>query len=91
MSASTSFRWSELWRVLAYSAAAALAFAALERLELALFDVARHGALLERTGSPSADGQPAAQPRATPRQADAIVASAPDEDRRRRAGRRRAG
>ena len=32
-----SLRWSESWRVLAYSAALALAFIALQRLELALF------------------------------------------------------
>ncbi len=45
----SSSRWSESWRVLAYSAAAALAFVVLERLEFALFDFAGPARLLAFT------------------------------------------
>jgi len=50
-----SSRWSERWRVLAYSAAAALAFIGLERLELAAFDAAGPDRLFARTRSAAAD------------------------------------
>jgi hypothetical protein len=57
----SSTRWSEPWRVLAYSAAAALAFVALERLELALFDAAGADRLLTATRSAGADERLAAE------------------------------
>jgi len=57
----SSFRWSESWRVLVYSAAAALAFVALERLELALFDAAGAERMLSLTRSKSADERLAAE------------------------------
>jgi hypothetical protein len=59
--ASSSSRWSESWRVLAYSAAAALAFVALERLEFALFDLAGAERLLTLTRSKGADDRLAAE------------------------------
>src|SRR4051812_38898815 len=52
-----STRWSESWRVLAYSAAAALAFVVLERVEYALFDSVGADKLLARTRSASADAR----------------------------------
>ena len=51
----SSFRWSESWRVLAYSAAAALAFFALERLEFALFGLVGADRLLTLTRSKASD------------------------------------
>lgn len=57
----SSLRWSESWRVLVYSAAAALAFVALERLELALFDVAGPETLLTMTRGKAADERLAAE------------------------------
>jgi hypothetical protein len=51
---SSSSRWSESWRVLAYAAALALAFIALERLELALFSSFATADVLERIGAGSA-------------------------------------
>ncbi|HEY2560856.1 MAG TPA: hypothetical protein VGI48_14220 [Caldimonas sp.] len=56
-----SHRWSESWRVLAYSAAAALAFVVLERLELALFDLAGADRMLARSRSAAADDRLAAE------------------------------
>ena len=55
------FRWSETWRVLAYSAAAALAFVALEQVEFALFDVAGADRMLALTRSKAADERLAAE------------------------------
>ncbi|HEV7575143.1 MAG TPA: hypothetical protein VGO85_03795 [Caldimonas sp.] len=52
--APSSLRWRESWRVLAYAAALALAFIALERLELALFAEFGSAAVLERIGATSA-------------------------------------
>jgi hypothetical protein len=52
---SMSDRWSESWRVLAYAGALALAFIALERLELALFSTFGTPALLERIGAGNHD------------------------------------
>ena len=51
---SMSERWSESWRVLAYSVALALAFVGLQRLELALFSALGTPELLERIGAGSA-------------------------------------
>lgn len=59
----SSFRWSESWRVLAYSAAAALAFFALERLEFALFDLVGADRLLALTRSKATDDNLAAEAR----------------------------
>ena len=59
----SSFRWRESWRVLAYSAAAALAFFALERLEFALFDLVGADRLLALTRSKTADDRLAAEAR----------------------------
>lgn len=53
--------WSESWRVLAYSAAAALAFVALEKLEFSLFDLAGADRLLALTRSQAADDRLAAE------------------------------
>jgi hypothetical protein len=50
-----SLRWSETWRVLAYTAAIALAFIALGRIELALFSSLGAGDSLARGGVPSED------------------------------------
>lgn len=61
--ASSSFRWSESWRVLAYSAAAALAFYALERLEFALFDAVGADRLLALSRSKATDDRLAAEAR----------------------------
>jgi hypothetical protein len=57
----SSFRWSESWRVLAYSAVAALAFFALERLEFALFDLVGADRLLALTRGKAADDRLAAE------------------------------
>ena len=54
---SMSQRWSESWRVLAYSAALALAFIALQRLELALFSAFGTKDVLERIGATAPDEQ----------------------------------
>lgn len=48
---SKSRRWSESWRVLAYAAALALAFIALQRLELALFSAFGTPEALDRIGA----------------------------------------
>jgi hypothetical protein len=56
-----SNRWRESWRVLAYSAAAALAFVVLERLEFALFDLAGADRVLASTRSAAADDRLAAE------------------------------
>ncbi|HEX4233043.1 MAG TPA: hypothetical protein VH041_01940 [Caldimonas sp.] len=56
-----SDRWSESRRVLAYSAAAALAFVVLERIELALFDLTGTDRLLASTRSAAADDRLAAE------------------------------
>ena len=55
--------WSESWRVLAYSAAAALAFVALEKAEFALFDLAGADRVVALTRSQSADDRLAAEAR----------------------------
>lgn len=57
----SSSRWSEIWRVLAYSAAAALAFLALERFEFAVFDLAGPATLVTLTRSKAADERLAAE------------------------------
>ena len=59
----STLRWSESWRVLAYSAAAALAFFVLERLEFALFDLVGADRLLALTRSKAGDDRLAAQAR----------------------------
>lgn len=59
----SSFRWSESWRVLAYSAAAALAFFALERFEFALFDLVGADRLLALTRTKATDDRLAAEAR----------------------------
>ena len=58
-----SSRWSESWRVLAYSAAAALAFVALERIEFALLDLAGADRVLALTRSKADDDRLAAEAR----------------------------
>ena len=50
-----SQRWSESWRVLAYSAALALAFVGLQRLELALFSAFGTKDVLEKIGGTAHD------------------------------------
>ena len=55
--------WSESWRVLAYSAAAALAFVVLEKFEFALLDLAGADRVVELTRSRSADERLDAQAR----------------------------
>ena len=52
---SRSLRWSEIWRVLAYTLAIAIAFVALGRLELAVFGAPRVNELLLRLGWVDAD------------------------------------
>jgi hypothetical protein len=59
----SSERWGETWRVLGYSAAAALAFVALERLEFALLDAVGADAMLALTRDKSADDRLAAEAR----------------------------
>jgi len=60
-------RWRQGWRVAAFSAAAAIAFVALERVELALFDVAGADRLLAATRSEGVDARLAGE-------ADALAA-----------------
>ena len=57
----SSPRWRESWRVLAYSAAAALAFIALERLEFALFDLAGPARIVALTTDKADDRRLAAE------------------------------
>jgi len=52
---SISLRWSETWRVLAYSAALALAFIALQWIELALFSAFATKEVLEAIGGTAHD------------------------------------
>jgi hypothetical protein len=58
-----SMRWSETWRVLAYTAAIALAFIVLARIEMALFSEIGVGNMLARPGGgvPSEDAALARQ------------------------------
>ncbi|HEY2187228.1 MAG TPA: hypothetical protein VGH48_01545 [Caldimonas sp.] len=56
-----SHRWRESWRVLAYSAAAALAFVVLEKIELALFDLAGADRMLAAARGATADDRLAAE------------------------------
>jgi hypothetical protein len=72
-----SSRWSESWRVLAYSAAAALAFVVLERVELALFDSIGADKLLAGTRSASADAQLADEARDVAMRSRSAAASLP--------------
>ena len=60
-------RWRQGWRVVAYTAAAAIAFVALERIELALFDVVGADKLLAASRSEGADARLAGE-------ADALAA-----------------
>lgn len=50
-----SLRWSEVWRVLAYTLAIALAFVVLGRLQLAVFNAAGTQEFLQRIGALDAD------------------------------------
>jgi hypothetical protein len=61
-----SLRWSEIWRVLVYTVAIALAFIALGRLEMALFSALGAGDSLAHGGVPHEDA-------ALARQADEIA------------------
>jgi hypothetical protein len=62
LTTSMSQRWSESWRVLAYSAALALAFIALQRLEFALLATFGTKDVLERIGAaPHDEAQLAAE------------------------------
>jgi hypothetical protein len=71
-------RWSEGWRVLAYSAALALAFIALQRLELALFSAFATKDVLERTGGTPTDGEElAAEARALAARSNAAAVPLP--------------
>ena len=71
-------RWSESWRVLAYSAALALAFIALQRLELALFSAFATKEVLARIGGTAHDdAELAAEARAIAARSDAAAAALP--------------
>jgi len=73
-----SLRWSESWRVLAYSAALALAFIALQRLELALFSAFATQEVLERIGGTPTDGEElAAEARTLAARSNAAAARLP--------------
>lgn len=76
MAISSSFR-SESWRVLAYSAAAALAFVALETAEFALFDLAGADRVVALTRSQSADDRLAAEARDLAARSDRAAAALP--------------
>jgi hypothetical protein len=56
-----SLRWSETWRVLAYTAAIALAFIVLGRIEMGLFSAFRAGDSLAHAGVPLEDAALARQ------------------------------
>ena len=77
----SSERWSETWRVLAYSAAAALAFLVLERLEFALFDAVGAERLLALTRGKSADERLAAEAREVAAQSARSAAALPPDAR----------
>jgi len=57
-----SLRWSELWRVLVYTAAIALAFIALGRIELAIFSALGAGDSLVRGAGTMAETASAPAP-----------------------------
>ena len=71
-------RWSEGWRVLAYSAALALAFIALQRLELALFSAFATKEVLELIGgTPTDDAELAAEARVLAARSNAAAVRLP--------------
>jgi hypothetical protein len=74
-------RWRQGWRVVAYSAAAGIAFVALERIELALFDLVGADALLASTRSEGADARLAAEADALAERSQARMASLPPDHR----------
>ena len=69
--------WRQGWRVVAFAAAAAIAFVALERLELALFDLVGADTLLAATRSDGADARLAAEAEALAVRSQARAASLP--------------
>ena len=80
MAMPTSF-WSESWRVLAYSAAAALAFVALEKVEFALLDLAGADRVVDLTRSRSADDRLAAEARELAARSRSVGAALPPNHR----------
>jgi hypothetical protein len=75
---SMSQRWSESWRVLAYSAALALAFIALQRLEFALLATFGTKDVLERIGAaPHDEAQLAVEAGALAARSKALAAALP--------------
>ena len=80
-----NFSFGEIWRVLAYTLAIALAFIALERMQLALFNLPGTAALLPRIGWLDARPQEALQ-----EQAEQVAAASQDALARLPAGHRTA-
>jgi len=72
-----SSRWSERWRVLAITAALALAFIGLERLELGVFDLLGADNLLARTRPASDDARLSAEAEAVAARSSAAWAALP--------------
>jgi hypothetical protein len=70
-------RWRQGWRVVAYSAAAGIAFVALERIELALFDLVGADKLVASTRSEGADARLAAEAEALAARSQARLAALP--------------
>jgi hypothetical protein len=78
LTTSMSQRWSESWRVLAYSAALALAFIALQRLEFALLATFGTKDVLERIGAaPHDEAQLAAEAGELAARSKALAAALP--------------
>jgi hypothetical protein len=77
----SSSRWRESWRVFVYSAAAALAFIALERLEFALFDFAGPARLLALTSNKADDDRLAAEAKDVAARSRAAAAMLPSGHR----------
>ena len=78
LTTSMSRRWSESWRVLAYSAALALAFIALQRLEFALLASFGTKDVLERIGAaPHDEAQLAAEAGELAARSKALAAALP--------------
>jgi len=78
LTTSMSRRWSESWRVLAYSAALALAFIALQRLEFALLATFGTKDVLERIGAaPHDEAQLAAEAGELAARSKALAAALP--------------
>src|SRR5207253_5801513 len=69
--------WTERRRVLAYSATAALAFVAIERLELALFDLAGPDRMVAATRGAGADRRLAAEAEDVAARSRAVAAFLP--------------